>query len=236
MHFIFLTPCHNEEASVLVFFSKMQQFRKNHPNTTVVIINNGSTDQTLDVIIDYQKKNKHWIEVINTEQKGLGLAFSLGIEHIRNLSFENDTWVVFNAIDLPFDFTDLNFFMTNKPRSLFCIGSKYHVHSKVKRSFIRHLASYFFYFLRLILLGIKIKDTQGSFIIDVNLLKKVKPIQMKNHLYAVEIVAQFKNSTKIIEIPIELKKDFRPSRFSPISEMIPTIKGLIQIRKSLKND
>lgn len=62
----------------------------------IIIVNDGSGDQTLDIAIEYQDKYPEIVHVVNKENGGHGSAVNTGVEHAGGLYFkvvDSDDWV-----------------------------------------------------------------------------------------------------------------------------------------------
>ena len=66
-------PCYNAET--FIHYSLKSIINQDYKNLEIICINDGSTDSTLDILVDYQKKDDRII-IINNE-KNLGLISSL---------------------------------------------------------------------------------------------------------------------------------------------------------------
>ena len=77
-----IVPIFNEEESLTSFFAEMDKFLKVSPVATQILcVNDGSTDNSLDIIQDKSAKSKEY-RIINLDRNyGLSSAVKAGIDH-----------------------------------------------------------------------------------------------------------------------------------------------------------
>ncbi len=117
--FSIIIPAHNEEKYIAHTLEKIQGLRYPKDLLGVFVIENGSTDKTLEIAQKFSDKN---ITVISSQEKGVSKAKNLGL---RNVSEKSD-WVVFLDADTILEQTfleDLNGFLVKNERKNFVIGT-----------------------------------------------------------------------------------------------------------------
>src|SRR5690554_5058559 len=77
MKFSVLIPAYNIED--FVKDSILSVINQTYSNWEMIVVNDGSTDNTLSILKDYEKKDKR-IKIINQENKGLLMARRVAIE------------------------------------------------------------------------------------------------------------------------------------------------------------
>src|SRR5690554_5639650 len=77
MKFSILIPAYNAENFIAE--SILSVMNQTYPNWEMIIVNDGSTDNTLDILREYETIDKR-IKVINQENKGPLLAREAGID------------------------------------------------------------------------------------------------------------------------------------------------------------
>jgi cellulose synthase/poly-beta-1,6-N-acetylglucosamine synthase-like glycosyltransferase len=83
IHFFLLIPCLNEEKVIAKTIHNLLSL--NMPNTTLVAINDGSTDNTLEILNSIQSEHLLVINrVLPDAQQGKGKALNNAYSHIRN--------------------------------------------------------------------------------------------------------------------------------------------------------
>lgn len=81
-----IVPCYNEEASLPLFIDKIKQVQTEMSQVKihVLFVNDGSTDNTLDVIKQLQKHYSDWIYFISFSRNfGKEAAIAAGLEYAR---------------------------------------------------------------------------------------------------------------------------------------------------------
>ncbi len=100
-----LIPCHNEEETIRETIEGLDDLH--YPEYEVITINDGSTDQTENLLAELAKKYK-WLRVIHLrENRGKAMALNLGV-----LSSESDFLVCVDA-DAMLDTYALNWMMNH---------------------------------------------------------------------------------------------------------------------------
>lgn len=97
----FIIPVYNADKYIEKCVNSILQ--QNMDNFEIILVNDGSTDQSLEVCLDLQKRNRN-IVVINQINKGQGGARNTGIKYARGIWLcfvDNDDWlepIFFNEI------------------------------------------------------------------------------------------------------------------------------------------
>lgn len=85
-----IIPCYNEEARINQTLTKILEFKKNYSDITIILINDGSTDNTKNIIEDFISnqqalRTKSNIRLINkATNHGKGAAIYSGILGAEN--------------------------------------------------------------------------------------------------------------------------------------------------------
>jgi len=212
--FSYCVAVYNEEKYVkqglkIISHGLLEILGKN--NYEVVVVENGSTDQTLNII-----KSLHYprVNYYHTKIKGLGCAQRIAIKKAKMPYLE------INAIDLPFHWDDLKTALPLLDHYDMVIGSKAHPQSKIKRSFSRQFSSQIYHLLLRLFFNLKVKDPQGAiFAKKTTLLKLLPYCQSNNAFFTTQLViyaAIFK--IKIIEIPITYYDTEKKSKYNPLKD------------------
>ena len=167
--FAFVIGARNELTQLRPLFTRLQQGLSAFPGSHIVLVENGSTDGTLQAaraIARHLGNDAVPIEVRHSEP-GLGNAVRCGI---GGLSAE---FAVITAADLPFGLSDLDAFVRSGLPNL-ATGSKNHPASDWPESDRRRIVmSHGFALARSILFGLGGLDTQGSVFVRTELLDRV---------------------------------------------------------------
>lgn len=103
-------PCYNEEKNIPVIFSKLNVLLdgKSKEECEVLLVNNGSTDSSSQVLNSELSKTNHNIRVVNVPQnKGYGYGILQGLESAQgeflswtHADLQTDPSDVFKALDI----------------------------------------------------------------------------------------------------------------------------------------
>lgn len=226
-------PAHNSAAIIEESVSEVAHyFESKKIDGQIIVVENGSSDNTWEIIssIDVSEFNA---EIIRTQsEKGLGNAFREGLNHVsRDL-------VLLTADDLPFGFSDLDFFFSSDPHPVIAVGSKAHVETIGSRTLGRTIMSLIFRKLRHVILGINLGDTQGSIMGTSEVICDIsKSTTQQGYLMTTELLAiAAKKNVAIKEVPVEFQNQLRKSNINVIDDSIKMLRGLFEVRRSLKSN
>ena len=122
-----IVPLFNEEKTILDVLIKISEIKKKFNNLEVVVINDGSTDNSMKIL---EEHNYLYDKIIvNPVNKGKGNAVKKGIEKA------NGEYIIFQDADLEYDPSDFNKFfnLIEKFDADLIIGSRF-VYSEYTRS------------------------------------------------------------------------------------------------------
>lgn len=225
--YIYLIPLFNKAQVLENTITTLEQIE----NKKVYFIENGSTDQSKEKCKNLISDKKDY--TILTSENGFGNALRKGLAAIKQ---QKSGILVITGADMPFELSDINFVMEELDNKFeVCIGSKAHKHSQITRQFKRKLISRIFNFIIKKLFKLKIKDTQGSILINLNKVS-LDSISVKSEGFfsSVELLIILKKlDYKIEEIPIihfEDKNDV--STIKIISDSLAIIKEMLRFKFS----
>ena len=224
-------PAHNSAAIIKQSVSEVAlYFESMKINGQIIVVENGSSDNTWEVIssLDVSAFNA---EIIRTKsEKGLGNAFRQG------LSLVSKELVLLTADDLPFGFSDLQSFFSSDPHPVIAVGSKAHAETIGSRTLGRRIMSLIFRKLRHAILGINLGDTQGSIMGNSDVIREIsKSTSQPGYLMTTELLTiATKQNIVIEEVPVEFQNQLRKSNINVIEDSIKMLRGLFEIRKSLQ--
>lgn len=198
----------------------------------IIVVENGSTDGTKTLLKNISDSwNCSKLFVTATSQPGLGHAFSTGVQ------LSKGAVIYLTADDLPFGLQDLLDGTQQLSEAVMVIGSKSHPSSRVHRSFLRVSMSWVFATLRRLLLGSKIEDSQGTFVLDGKWARnRVALLKESGYLWTAELVdVAEQEQQRIVEIPVHLRQQETPtSSRVRVLDIVDMALGLVRIRLTRK--
>ena len=98
-----IVPVFNEEKTILTVLKKLNDLKKQHQNIQIIVINDGSRDNSLEIL----EKNKFLFDTLisYTTNKGKGNAVKKGLESAYG------DYVTFQDADLEYDPSDFKKFL-----------------------------------------------------------------------------------------------------------------------------
>lgn len=230
-------PCYNEEHRIEITLNKIQQYILKNSiecDYQIVLVDNNSTDNTLNILKSYQKKFENFKIVSATEFKGKGWAVKKGI-----LNADGDI-IVFSDADLSTPIEELQkiIFEINNGADI-VIGSRQHKDSNIIRhqNFLRESMGKIFNIILRKILYTEFKDTQcgfKGFKKDAG-LKLFRLSKVKTFAFDAEILfLANKLNYKIVEIPIKWINS-PASKVRIIKDSLKMLFDLIKVRTDYKN-
>jgi len=196
-----IVPVYNQEDYIYRNLHEMlKTFKRYGHNFEIVLVNDGSTDKTLEEA--KLVKDKKLRIVSYTPNRGKGFALKHGFD------FVSGDVVTFMDGDLDIHPKNIiNFFPYLEDADM-VIGSKRHPKSKVNYPLNRKVLSYFYHVFVNLLFNLKVKDTQSGFkLIKYNCLRDILPkVLVKRYAFDLELLVNAKKAGyNIAEAPIELQ-------------------------------
>jgi len=232
--FSILIPCHNSASNLDITFTKLESritsSKFKNKRIEIIFIENGSKDQTL------AKLNKLKVEfpTLNSKivqsEKGLGHALRKGS------SYAEGSKIAFIPDDLSYDLQELDVAFRNFNDKSLLILSKY-IHPFIyNRSWSRIIPGLVFSFLKELILGVRVWDSQSTFVGEGPVVKALLgETSETGFLITTEIIAYARlRNIQIIEIPAEkINVQLRGSTLKSI-DLVNMIVGLVKIKSRLK--
>ncbi len=200
MFLSYIVPAHNSSGFLENTVDRiLLEFTYRGIDGEVVIVENGSSDSTYEVAKRIAQKYPQNVQAL-TSEKGIGAAYKRGI------LVANGNQIVLTADDIPFLFSDLdNFLKFANFENLVAVGSKSHKESQVtNRTLLRRVMTSAFTLMRRFILGIKTKDTQGTYFMQRALAEEFFPTCKEDgFLFTTELALLIeRKAIKIVEVPI----------------------------------
>lgn len=224
-----VVPAYNEERRLKPSLEIiLKHFEKQTFKSEIIIVNDGSTDKTSDIIKEFNKSHKDGkvsIVPLGYEiNKGKGYATKIGALAARG------KYIYLCDSDLSTPIEEINKFLDYKDEYDIVIGSRAMAKSKVKTSFVRKALGRIGNLLIGVVLVKGVKDTQAGFKLFNQKIKKLfekQKITRWGFDFELLYLAQ-KAGYSIIEIPVQWdNKKF--SKLKPI-HYITTLAELIKIK------
>ncbi|MCX7548914.1 DUF2062 domain-containing protein [Xanthomarina sp. F1114] len=211
LHVCVIIPTYNNHRTLKRVLNGVLELTNN-----IIIVNDGSTDETSTILKDYQQ-----LEQIHfTENKGKGLALREGFKHAISLGYKYAITIDSDGQHFPNDIPNfINELEQSQNKNVLIIGSRNMEQEGVpgKSSFGNKFSNFWFWLET----GIKLKDTQSGFrLYPLNIIKDLKFYTNK---FEFEIEVIVKSAWKDVEVknmPIQVLYDEseRVSHFRPFKD------------------
>lgn len=191
-------PCFNEAANIPRTVKNVSEnAARVAANWEIIIVNDGSKDNTPEVATKLAAKDKHIRVVTHPVNRGYGAAFKSGL---YNAKYD---WIAFIDADGQFDFKEIDDFITTqeKTNADLVIGyyRKRQVHwTRKLNSFLWQLIVYFLFSLR-------VRDIDCGFkLISKKVVDKIEKLESERGAFVSSefLIKAKKANFKIVEIPV----------------------------------
>jgi dolichyl-phosphate beta-glucosyltransferase len=226
-------PFYNEEKRINKTLKDIKNFNLSckHIKKEFILVNDGSTDKTVDIISDFIKNNNN-TKLLNYKiNQGKGFALKKGVEKAKY------DWILTSDSDTSVSNFQLLEWISKKlinHKNHIYFGSRNLIDSKVKEKKYRKILGIIFTFITLIFFKIKLKDTQCGFkLYRSKYAKKIfKKIITNGYMHDIEIcLISKKLNMKIIELPVKwVHKD--NSKISFFRDIFKILYSLLIIKKN----
>lgn len=162
----------------------------------IIMVDDGSTDKTLQLAQKLAKKDKRLRVVTHTPNRGYGAALAAGFAAARY------KYVVFTDGDMQFDFREITKFVEKIDKADIVIG--YRKKRRDKNLWKRLLLMYLLKVWDLLLFGFYFRDIDCAFkMFKKEAVGKLLPLRSEGALVSTEILAKAKRlKLKIIEVGV----------------------------------
>ncbi len=233
MKFSIVVPVHNEAVALA---SSVSEFLQTLPGALmeilleVILVENGSTDGTLDTCKCIQEKFPNVVRVCTIPRGSYGEAVKKGMLESRG------THVAILECDLLDQrFLSASAAILDKNQAQFVVGSKRHPQSIDRRPLKRRVltALYNFIFLRL-LIGYPGSDTHGLKSMQGSLAKRLCELAITtDEIFQTEIVLlAWQLGVEIKEIPVQIREIRNPS-VSVVRRLPKVVNTVRELQRSL---
>ncbi|MDQ1288529.1 MAG: hypothetical protein QG622_2094 [Actinomycetota bacterium] len=224
-----VVPACNASGSLRETLARLKALPGGSPHE-IVVVENGSTDDTPSVVERIQKEWDGPTRLIAlTSERGIGAAYRAGV------AVTTGDRILLTADDLPFGVSDVEAVLACRSLPRFAIGSKAHPRSRVPRTLTRRAATEFFRVARRLVLGLRIGDTQGTFLIEGDLARSlVARTSVTGFGMTTELVAlATRGGTTALELPVVLEERPAPTRIRFWMDGGEMLVSLLQLRRRL---
>ena len=202
-----IIPVYNQEAEIYILLKRVKEaLNSTLLNYEIVIVNDGSCDNTLEILRKEEKLDEQLRVISYSQNKGKGYAVKKGIMHTRGDK------VLFVDGDLEISPNAIKDYVRELQTCDLVIASKCHPLSKVNVPISRKILSRAFNTYVQIATGIKLKDTQSGLKAgDGNTLRRIfNIIHIDRYAFDVELLAVASAlNMRIKELPIEITLNHR---------------------------
>jgi len=227
-----IIPCYNESKRINTF--EFLSFVEKNPEYYLLFVNDGSVDNTLDVLEELRKKNISGIHILNNN-KNQGKANSVRNGMFHALLNCKSTYLAFLDADLATPLNEIKQMVSvlNKHEHFdIAIGSRIRrLGANIQRSGIRHYLGRIFVTYTNIMLKINAYDSQCGAKVFRN--STITPIFetpfVSNWFFDIEIILR-SDKNRIIEIPIENWSEVNGSKLK-IRDFMNAPFEILRIRK-----
>jgi len=188
----------NAEKCVVEVMKVLTHLR---PSTNLLIVNDGSTDNTGSVLSQMKKKYTNLTVVINKSNGGYGAALQTGIKKALELRF---TYGLFMDSDLTNDPIFIKNFVTQLKRGVDCVKASRYIKGggMINVPYYRQFISIVGNMIARSLFGINVNDCSNGFrMVRLSLLKNIIFKQQNFSIIMEELYYLKKKGATFMEIP-----------------------------------
>lgn len=159
-----IIPCYNETKRLQL--DAYAHFIQEHPHVLFCFVNDGSTDGTLEMLLDFKRKlGNHPIRIHSqAANQGKGEAVRQGINEIISKDGESWDYIGFWDSDLATPLSEIDRFVMQieaHPEIQAIVGDRRHIQgATIKRSFSRRIIGAIMHSIISAYIGLPIHDTQ----------------------------------------------------------------------------
>lgn len=229
-------PLYNEANRLFYTFNDIKKFYKvkKIKNIEYIFVDDGSTDQSVEIIKNFFKKNKkiNYKIIRIKKNKGKGNAIKCGVIHSKN------DWILTIDTDISVSLIQLNEWIKKefiKKNVSIYFGSRNLKNSKVEFKIYRNIIGKIFTYILKILFEIEINDTQCGFKLYKKKVAKSIFAKIKDNgfIHDVEVfLLSKKYNYPVKELPVKWihKKE---SKLNLLFDIFKMFFALIKIKKNI---
>ena len=195
-----IIPAYNESETILTLLTRISRIPIPKIQKEIIIINDGSTDDTLEKIIEFSKNKKNIIIINKKKNIGKGFAVRVGLKKASG-----DILLIQDA-DLEYDADNIPYLIKKmiKTRTQILYGSRRLNKKNKYSSFLYFLGGVLINTIIALIVRRNLTDSiSGTKLFTRNVYNKIRPITSKGFEIDVEITAKaIKKGFDVREVPI----------------------------------
>lgn len=229
-----IIPAYNEENRIKNTLLAIKDYLENNNlNAEIIVVNDGSTDQTLKIIEDYKEKIPNMKQISYDKNQGKGFAVKSGVEASRG------KYILFTDADnsTPIEEFEKLFQKMKLAGAKIAIGSRY-LHGsdvKIKQPYYRIAIGRIGNLLIRLFLIDGVQDTQCGFkLFEHKAAREIFSFQkIKRFGFDIEALVVAENlGYPVVEVPVSWFNSSE-SRVRPIRDAFRTFRDLVHIKLNL---
>lgn len=191
-------PAYNEEDRIATTVNRaLKVLPKVAKKWEVLVINDGSSDNTGKVVDDLARKHKGVRAIHHKVNRGYGGAFKSGI---YNAKYD---WIAFTDSDGQFDFSEIKNFIKKQKETSADLVIGYYKKRQVEK--FKIITSKMWEFVVFLLFGLKVKDIDCGFkLISKKIVDQLPGLESERGAFISSefLIKAKKKGAKIVEIPV----------------------------------
>lgn len=188
-------PAYNEEKNIKKTVTEaVKILKKIAKDWEIVVVNDGSTDKTGEIVKKLIKKEPRISMITHTPNRGYGAALKSGLYNAKY------PWIAFTDADGQFAFSEVDKFLEKKDEADLIIGYRLQRRDPPGRVFIAKLLKIW----NLVFFGLWLKDVDCGFkLIKKEVVDKIGTLKTESAITESEFLVRAKRAGfKIVEIPV----------------------------------
>jgi len=191
-------PVYNEEKNIENTVKKaIKVLEKIAKKWEIIIVEDGSKDNSLEVVKNISKKYKNIRLVIHEKNRGYGGAFKSGFYNAKY------NWITFTDADGQFDFSEISNFINKQKETNADLVIGYYKKRRVP--FVRIVNSKAWELVVYLMFGLHVRDIDCGFkLVNKKVIEKIPKLEAERGAFISSefLIKAKRNGFKIVEIPI----------------------------------
>ncbi len=211
-----IAPAYNEKENIPILINYFEKFKKEYPDYELIIVDDGSTDKTLEEAMRLSK-NKDWLQIVTYyPNKGKTAALIEGAKRART-----NVIAVYDA--------DMQYKLEDIPKLYKKMQEGYDIVAGWKQgNYEKRFVSTVYNYLSRKLFGLPIHDQNGMKLLKKNILFEI-PLRKEWHRYIVSLATD--KGYKIGEEKVELRpRKHGHSKYKGYGRIIVGIMDMLSVR------